>query len=641
MIQVSLGLVLSFLIASPLFAAGYQGSELAEMSDSARVMHWLDLAYDQSRLNLDSAFGYLERADSQAVASDLQGMRPEIDYHYAILYRNQGSFDQAILYTDAYLSSVRESGDSLAMRRGFNLETTIYYELHDYEATLQSALNLKELSESIKDTAGQISGLSFMALVMSDRNEPDKAIEHFHQAIELATEIGDSMRLANMYNNLASAYLKKFDYDNAIKYYELTKSMDEQADYTWGIFNSLHNIGNVYLYKQDFQSARENLSEAFELQMSIGSKQELAMTEYKLGYALVETGSVNEGYTMMKNALQVAEDERYFEIQLQTLMYLSRAYEGQGDFQNALVYHKSYKTIADTLFLQELKAKTSELQIRYETAEKEAEIATLNAANEINLLQIQEGNRRRAMLIGGLVFTLLVAGLLYRLSRIRRSANAALEKKNAVIAKNLTEKETLLREIHHRVKNNLQIISSLLNLQSRNVKDEAARDAMREGQNRVRSMALLHQNLYQEEDLIGVDARIYIEKLTQNLWNSYNIDRDLIRLDTDIDQCKLDVDVMIPLGLIINELVSNALKHAFPEGKRGKIMVSLKENPSGLSLSVEDNGKGLPVDFEEKQKQSMGVKIVHAFARKLHTSLKVYREDGTRFSLFIPGQDAA
>ena len=217
--------------------------------------------------------------------------------------------------------------------------------------------------------------------------------------------------------------------------------------------------------------------------------------------------------------------------------------------------------------MDQLTAKTDELQIQYATTEREAQIANLDADNKLKDLKLAQASRIRLGLVLGIILLGIIAALVWRNSIIRKRSNADLRQKNKIIEDNLHEKEILLREIHHRVKNNLQIISSLLSLQSRNVDDSAVKDAMKAGQNRVHSMALIHQNLYQEGDLIGVNTRDYITKLTTSLWHSYNIEEERISLITDIDPLRLDVDIMIPVGLILNELISNALKYAFVDGR--------------------------------------------------------------------------
>ena len=208
------------------------------------------------------------------------------------------------------------------------------------------------------------------------------------------------------------------------------------------------------------------------------------------------------------------------------------------------------------------------------------------------------------------------------------------------IKASLMEKEVLLREIHHRVKNNLQIISSLLNLQSRHVEDEPALDMFRESRNRVRSMALVHEKLYRSEDLSKVDFCEYIRSLGRHLFMAYGMNSAAIDLDVDVRDVFLDINTSIPCGLIINELVSNSLKHAFRGGDRGKIRVVLQpENNDKFKMIVSDNGKGLPKGLDVSQTDSLGLQLVTMLVEQLQGTLNIDRNHGTSFEVVFKKLD--
>jgi len=200
--------------------------------------------------------------------------------------------------------------------------------------------------------------------------------------------------------------------------------------------------------------------------------------------------------------------------------------------------------------------------------------------------------------------------------------------KNSIIKKQSEDLQTLMKEIHHRVKNNLQIISSLLDLQSMIVKDNQASQAIKEGRNRVQSMALIHQNLYGEKSVKGIAVDEYINNLTQSLFDSYNIRPGQIELKKDIDKIDMDVDTVIPIGLMLNELISNSLKHAFVNEQGGRIEITLKQNNEILLLQVRDNGKGFPDKADPAHSTSFGMRMIKIFAQKLKADLDIYNDQG-------------
>jgi PAS domain S-box-containing protein len=198
----------------------------------------------------------------------------------------------------------------------------------------------------------------------------------------------------------------------------------------------------------------------------------------------------------------------------------------------------------------------------------------------------------------------------------------------------LREKDVLLREIHHRVKNNMQVISSLLNLQAQRFPDAAVREAFRESQDRIRSMALVHEKLYQTRDLSRIDFSDYVKSLTSSLFRTYQTDATRIALKLDVDRAYLDINAAIPCGLILNELVLNALKHAFPGERKGEIIVELHENEGGtIRLTVRDNGVGFPDGVDIEHTDTLGLQIVTLLTGQLDGRIEVRREGGTAFSL--------
>ena len=199
----------------------------------------------------------------------------------------------------------------------------------------------------------------------------------------------------------------------------------------------------------------------------------------------------------------------------------------------------------------------------------------------------------------------------------------------------LKEKEILLREIHHRVKNNMQVITSLLRLQSDTIKDQQYADMFRESQERIRSMALIHETLYQSEDFANIDFDGYLWALINNLFISYGINPEKISMKIKTNDLSLALDYAIPCGLIINELVSNCLKHAFPDEREGEIQIVLQEiSENEIELTVSDNGMGIPEEFDFGTTESLGLDLVKVLAEhQLGGRIEMNGTGGTRFSI--------
>ncbi|MCK9395888.1 MAG: PAS domain S-box protein [Methylobacter sp.] len=209
------------------------------------------------------------------------------------------------------------------------------------------------------------------------------------------------------------------------------------------------------------------------------------------------------------------------------------------------------------------------------------------------------------------------------------------ERKNAndKLKQALNEKEMLLKEVYHRVKNNLQVVSSLINLQARNVKNEETVDLLKQSADRIKAMALLHEKLYQSKDLARIDFNGYIHSLVDHLLFGYGSHQDKVKLSMRIDDVFLDVDTAIPCGLIINELLSNALKHAFPDDRHGEIGVTFTQDQAEFILEITDNGVGFPTGLDFNKSDSLGLQLVSTLTNQLMGQMTLDRTNGSAFSL--------
>lgn len=207
------------------------------------------------------------------------------------------------------------------------------------------------------------------------------------------------------------------------------------------------------------------------------------------------------------------------------------------------------------------------------------------------------------------------------------------EKKKAEkeIIESLKEKEVLLKEIHHRVKNNLQVISSILNLQSSFVKDKKTLEILEESRNRIRSMAIIHENLYQTTNFSSIDFSSYLQNLCSNLISSYHLYRGTVQLHTELQGVELVLDQAIPCGLLVNELITNSLKYAFPGGRSGEISVQLSEKSGLVNLKIGDDGIGMPEDYDILNSDTLGLQLVSTLVEQLDGEIKVDNSKGIKY----------
>ncbi len=458
--------------------------------------------------------------------------------------------------------------------------------------------------------------------LLKDSGRDSTAIIYFKEGIVVAEAHGLKMDAANLYGNIGDAFFKLDNYDEAADFYDKAMQIDEEENSLWGVGMILHKKSEVYIEQKRFKDAEQSLRKSLDIKKQMGHIEDAALVSSALGYVMSENGQYTEGLKLLEESLAFGEKETLVQVTQNALKYMAQAHESQQRYFEANEYNKKYSDYMNEMREANVDAKFLELQSKYEAKEKAIQIELLNTENEMTNLQLATASRRNLFL--GLI-SLLFGGLLITMFRMYQK----IKEQNKI-------KDVLLREIHHRVKNNLQVISSLLNLQSQNVSNPEAKEAILLGKTRVHSMSLIHQDLYKEDNLKGIEMNEYLVKLSNDLFSTYNISQGSIQLDTDIDNIQLDVETVIPIGLIVNELISNALKYAFPEGQSGHILVSLKEQQGKLQLKVEDNGVGFDqTKILARDDTSFGHFMIDIFRHKLGAELHIDGSQGTKVDLQI------
>ncbi len=550
---------------------------------------------------------------------------------------------------------------------------------YDYGNNLDSCLYYLKEAEAIYTSLGvidkQSNAISDYGMAYYIRGNYEIALRNYLKALALRQQFGDKKIIAKSMNNIGLVYRAKKDFPNAIKYYRQSLAIKKEINDELGIMNTMINMGSAYLRSDLFDSAYYYASKAKELAVKLKSKKDIINCMGNMGGALVSLKKIDEAKPLLLEAekealamdykvilptlyeslgtISVAEKNtkqaiRYFEKGLtyllnggskeSTAIYyktMSKIYLDQGDYKSAYYYLDKSKNLYDTLMNTENSRQINEMSAVYENTEKEKQIQKLQIADLLKTSELKARKNERNYFILSTLLFIGLAGIAYKAFTSNRKKKNQLNIQKEIIEKSLEEKEILLKEIHHRVKNNLQIVSSLLSLQSNYISDEKALDAVRESKNRVQSMAIIHQNLYQDESLVNIDVKEYVEKLVEYLFHSYNIHNSNIQLEMDIQPLRLDVDTLVPLGLVLNELINNCLKYAFPEPHKGKIKVILKHENTSLKLSVYDNGIGMQGDASHFNQNSFGHKMINAFMKKLKGDIKIYNEDGTKVDIEI------
>jgi two-component system, sensor histidine kinase PdtaS len=390
-------------------------------------------------------------------------------------------------------------------------------------------------------------------------------------------------------------------------------------------FTIIGNMGIVHLQMGQLELAELELTEAKQFFKQTGDFYRKTVYRSELGKLYLLLGDTIKGTSLINESLETAitanlkEQIRDFSLQLSTL------YEERGQIYPAFNLYKQYKLYDDSLKNVETIRLMEQQQSHFELTKKEEEIEVLN---KINKLQ-----RRLAFILSASIFMFIVlAAVLFIANRRIKSVNTELTQQKMLVEQREKEKALLLRELNHRVKNNLQMVSSLLNLHSRQLKDHPAAEALMAGRYRVEALTLIHQKLYRDDVDTKIDLKDYIEELSKNL--VMNFGPDFI-LDLKLNPLVMKVDKAIPLGLIINELLTNSLKYGGKNNSNPRLSIGILIDNNDAIITIADNGQGLPADFDLAKSTSFGLKLVNSLVRQLGGSIACHSENGTSWALTL------
>lgn len=309
---------------------------------------------------------------------------------------------------------------------------------------------------------------------------------------------------------------------------------------------------------------------------------------------------------------------------------LSKIYSTTKNYKAAYESQVGYKKYSDSILNSEINSKLIQLQMTNEFDRREEILKKLQSKKDETLkIEADKQKKIKYIVLTTLFLLSLITISIYRNLKNYQKQRNIIQKQKEQIEYTLQEKETLLREMHHRVKNNLQIISSLLNMQSEEIHDPVVLASIQEGQSRVEAMSLIHQNLYQSEEINKVDVEKYLKELINYLSKMFEGNSKNIQVQIATFDIKFDFDTAIPLGLIVNELVSNAFKYGFDAKECGSIWITIRAiNGLDYELKVVDDGKGIPEDFDIKNLKSLGLKLVSILSRQLRGNFSVEKKDG-------------
>ncbi|HKC37082.1 MAG TPA: histidine kinase dimerization/phosphoacceptor domain -containing protein, partial [Chitinophagaceae bacterium] len=391
-------------------------------------------------------------------------------------------------------------------------------------------------------------------------------------------------------------------------------------------------LGDCYNALKKYDLAEQCYVEMIRLgneQKSNYSAFDKAIANSTIGNFYLKRGNYDKALIFLEIALKSFEENGTLQYMKETHLSLFKVDSALGDYLGAIKNLQQNNLLGDSIFSIARNKQIEELQIKYQTDQKDNDFRLLQGKEKLAQVKLQHTKSTRNWIIAGASMLLIIAGLLYRQTVVRKKNNTIITRKNGQLEHLLTEKEWLLKEIHHRVKNNLQIVMSLLNSQSAYIDNESALTAIHDSQHRVHAMSLIHQKLYNSENVSSIDMSFYIRELVSYLSDSFSTGQR-IRFEFAIEPLEMDVSQAVPLGLILNEAITNSLKYAFPNGRTGVISILLLNTAMHhYLLSISDNGIGMPAQFNNKKPGSLGMSLMAGLSEDLDGNFSIENDNGT------------
>ena len=566
------------------------------------------------------------------------------DYDRAVELYHDGLEVLSLMDEEQYSSEVRIPllHSTLLMNIGVMLKIRGVY---------QEALEYYQQSLNIRQRLGNKSGLAIAYVNIGNLHvsakSDNRALEYFKKAEELYRELEEVYGQAAALNNMALIYRRRKELTTALGFFERALDKYKSIEHSMNISRCYTNIGLIYHDFEDYDRALDYFALSQVIKNELEDRSGIAANFLYMADTYTVLGQLERAVSYYNKAIEIYDDLKSVRHQLMGYQGLADVYAELGDYANAYLYKDMYVELNATLQTEEIAKQLAAQEARYASSEREKELAIKDLELATKSSLIRQRQVQLWILVAGFLLMVAIAIIFIQRFRIESRFHKQLEEQNeelrrtyddlkaTVVSKE--EKEAMVKEIHHRVKNNLQIISSLINLQANVVDDLQAERMLREVQSRVLSMAMLHEQLYKAPDVAGVSIENYLRTILDNLLLIFT-EKALVRYEIRVEVSYFSVDTLIPLGLLVNEVVTNSLKYAFKGKDSGLITIALEPVTDKLcKLVISDDGVGFDQNSRRVKRGSIGMELIETFVSQMDGEMKFTSENGTRLEVeFAP-----
>lgn len=583
--------------------------------------------------NLEKAFLLTEKLEKSALdRGDSLDLLEAYNY-FAVIHGEKNQSYKALEFHNKSLQLKQKYASTQSVSNSLNLMGNIHHKNGNIDEALEFYLQaISVLNDSVNKY--QISPRINICKLYLDLGELDKAKKELDKTYTYLKTINDSSDIASLDNLKGIYFLSKEELDSAQFYYSKNLVYNSQKKDSSKLANSYNNLAIVYYYKNLLNKSYLNFHKAYKIRKQIKDTNAILESIYNLGDFQQKLNNNDSAITYISEGLILAEEINSNINTRDFYHMLGIIYEKKRESNLALLNYKKYIEYHEKVTQKKNETRITELEAEYNFYQQKKELNKVKENNEFLASANIKINKLNTALS---IFVLLLLGsIIIILKTLFENKKLARNLKKTTISK--TEKETLIKEIHHRVKNNLQIIISLLRLQASTIDDKKTVEHFTECEQRIAAMALVHERLYKSSNYSEIDLPIYIAELTSNLITSLSSIRTRKVINIDVE--RLNLDTIIPISLIINECITNSFKHGYTEGKNDfEITCNFTKMPNNTALLfIGDNGVGFPEGFTlENPDSSLGVELIDSLVDQINGEIEIIRaENGAYYKITFP-----
>lgn len=575
-------------------------------------------------VNFDSAVFYADKAIGAARAAQSQGLLAQAYTVRGLAFDYQSMLDSTLYWYDKALAIWLQQKNGAELVKLYNNFGVAYFYQGMYDKALTYYIESLKQSEQLKDSTGIARSLNNIGLVYDKKGDWPKAAQYYENSLNLKRLLHDDAGLLFPLSNLSNIAFLHNDYAKAGEYMLQNLKVSEKIKDTMQICISHGLLAMIYASNNKVKQSLIHLVKTERLKSFVTDEFEASLLYYNLGesYFLI-ADYANAEKNLQKSAI-LSKRIKQSDLLLKVYKTLQQMYQKQGRLNESLVYFNKYSTLNDSICKVNQAVAISKIEQQYQWKKKEKEIEVLN-------LKIAKETSQKRNWIFGFGF-LGIAGAMVTLFLIfYRRKSAELKTKNLQIENALAENEMLMKEMNHRVKNNLQMISSMLHLQKHYARHTEVAETLQETAARIRSISLIHQKLYAKDQVHQINLKPHIEEIIQYIIQNFN-SRKPVSCQLIADDVFLEIEKAQSIGLIINELVLNALKHAETDEENLILTITIQTDGRTNYLVVKDNGSSRKQD-PGMHAASYGMQLIKSFTDKIDGKLRVDTKNGWEVSI--------